>query len=450
MSEFKIKKGYDIRLMGKSEDKIVDLDISGNYAVKPTDFKFLKPKLDVEVDQKVKAGDTLFHSKDDTEIKFTAPVSGKVVAINRGERRMITEVVIEADKEQSYVEFDAYTEDSLEKASEEDIKKNLLESGLWTSIISRPFGILANSNDKPRDIFISSFDTAPLAINSTKMVEAETDAFQFGLNVLNKLTEGDVYLGINGADAEANKVFSSFKSVKTNTFSGPHPAGNVGIQIHHIKPINRGDIVWTLKVADVLEIGRLFKTGYLTSKIIAAVAGENVETRHYFNTHRGVALSKLLSGVKENSRIISGDVLTGTAVQEDGFLGHFDNLVSVIPEGNEFEFLGWILPGTKKESFSGTYFSKFFPRREYSHNTNLHGGHRNFVQTGIYEQVVPMDIYPVHLIKSILYEDIEEMEGLGVHEILEEDLALCEYICPSKIQVQDIVRGGFELMIKES
>ncbi|MCB0278372.1 MAG: Na(+)-translocating NADH-quinone reductase subunit A, partial [Calditrichaeota bacterium] len=394
-------------------------------------------------------GDSLYHSKEMPEIKFTAPVSGKVIEINRGERRMITEVVIEADKQQKYVEFDKYDDASLERASAEDITRNLLNSGLWPSLTKRPYGVLANANKLPRDIFISCFDSAPLAADQLLIAGDAKEAFQFGLNVLKKLTDGSIYLGVDGSSQESTQFFSSFKNVQVNSFKGKHPAGNVGVQIHHVKPINRGDIVWTVSVANVLEIGRLFMTGYLQSNLIVAVAGENAGEHKYFRTHRGVAVERLIAGIKDNSRIISGNVLTGTKIENTGYVGYFDNLVTIIPEGNHHEFLGWILPGFKKESFSGTFPGKFFPAKEYSHNTNLHGGHRSFVQTGYYEKVLPMDILPVHLLKSILTEDIELMEGLGVYEIVEEDLALCEFICPSKVQVQDIVREGFELMIRE-
>ena len=450
MAEFKLKKGYDVRIAGEAKKEIDSLDISGTYAVKPVDFRLLKPKLSVEIDQTVKAGQEVFFNKEEPRIKFTAPVSGKVVAINRGERRYINEVVIEADKEQSYIEFNKYDATTLEKAADDDIKNQLLESGLWASLIERPFGKMADPDKSPRDIFISCFDSAPLAADLYLQLKDQDENFQFGIDVLNRLVENDVYLGIDGARSDAPSAITNCKNVKINKFSGLHPAGNVGIQIHHVKPINRGDIVWTLKPSDVIAIGHLFRTGYLNSEILFAVVGENVATRKYYKANRGVCLSRVLNDVKENSRVISGTVLTGKKIEQNGFLGFFDSLVSVIPEGNEAELLGWVLPGLKKDSFSGTYLSKFFRKNEYSHNTNLHGGHRSFVQTGYYEQVLPMDLFPVHLVKSIMYEDIEEMEGLGIYEIIEEDLALCEYICPSKVEVQEIVSDGIELMIRES
>jgi Na+-transporting NADH:ubiquinone oxidoreductase subunit A len=450
MAEFKLKKGYDIRLTGDASKEIETLEISGKYAIKPVDFRLLKPKLSVEVDQKVKAGQEILFNKEEPRIKFTAPVSGKVVAINRGERRYINEVVIEADKEQSYVEFNKYDASSLEKASSEDLVNQLLESGLWLSIIERPFGTMASPDKNPRDIFISCFDTAPLASDLYMQLKDQDDNFQMGINVLAKLTDGDIHLGLDGNRSDAPSAITACKNIKIHKFSGLHPAGNVGVQIHHIKPINRGDVVWTLKPSDVIAIGQLFKTGYLNSELLFSVAGENITTRKYYKANRGVDLSRVLNGIKENSRIISGTVLTGKQVANNGFLGFYDSVVSVIPEGNEAELLGWVLPGMKKESYSGTYLSKFFRKKEYSHNTNLHGGHRSFVLTGYYEQVLPMDVYPVHLLKSIMCEDVEEMEGLGIYEIIEEDLALCEYICPSKVDVQEIVSDGIELMIRES
>jgi Na+-transporting NADH:ubiquinone oxidoreductase subunit A len=448
MAEFKLKRGYDLRIQGKSETAIVDVDAK-LFAIKPTDFRGLTPKLEVKVGDSVKAGSVLFHDKKNETIKFSSPVSGKVVAINRGERRRILEVVVEADGKEDAVEFKKYGMADLGNLSQEDAKKQLLESGLWVSITERPYGRIAHQDHVARDIFISGMDTAPLAADPNILVKENNEVFQAGLKVLSKLTSGDVYLSLDGAKSN-DSAFTSVEGVKVNSFKGPHPAGNVGIQIHHIKPINRGDLVWTVKPADVIAIGRLFTEGRVNSTTIVNVAGENANEKKYYRVKRGAEVKALFAnGIKDNSRIISGNVLTGTKISEEGFVGFFDNTVSVIPEGNEKDFLGWVRPGTEKESYSGTFLSKFFPKKEYSHSTNLHGGARAFILSGYYEEVLPMDMYPVHLLKACLAEDIEEMEGLGIYEVIEEDLALCEYIDPSKIEAQEMLGNAIDFMIKE-
>lgn len=449
MADFKLKKGYDIRIAGKAEKSVAETSAK-RYALKPTDFRGVVPKLEIAIGDHVKAGSVVFHEKKNSDIKFTSPVSGTLVEVIRGERRRVLEIVIEADGKSDYAEFKKYGSADISNLSADEIKANLLSSGLWPCIVERPYGRIANQNNVVRDIFISAMDSAPLAADPNVIVDGNDELFQAGLDVLSKLTEGSVHLSIDGSRLDNSSAFTGAKNVKLHTFNGAHPAGNVGVQIHHIKPINRGEIVWTVRAADVLAIGRLFSEGHVNLETIVAVAGENATSQKYFKTIRGAEISSLLAdGIVENSRIISGNVLTGSKVEETGFLGFNDNTVTIIPEGNQFDFLGWVRPSTEKESFSGTFLSKFFPKKEYSHTTNLKGGHRAFVQSGYYEQVLPMDVYPVQLLKSCLAEDLEEMEGLGIYEIIEEDLALCEYVCASKVEVQEIVSDAIDLMIRE-
>ncbi len=445
MAEFKLKKGFDIRLTGAAERSVETAPAVKRYAIKPTDFRGIKPKLDVEVGQDVKAGASLFHEKEHPEIKFTAPVSGKVVEINRGERRLIQSVVVESDGNFESLDFgkvDATNRDALVEV--------LLKSGLWPTLVQRPFGVLANPEKIPRDIFISGFDSAPLAADVYLQVAERSADFKAGVAALKTLTSGHVHLSLDGNRQDTPEAFKGLDGVQMHSFKGQHPAGVVGVQIHQIKPINRGEIVWTIKPSDVLAIGALVQTGKMNSQTVVAVAGENAKAKKYYATHRGALVSELVGDVVDNSRYISGNVLTGSKVEANGFVGFSDTTVSVIPEGNRFEFLGWVLPGLSKSSFSGTYLSKFFPKKSASMNTNLNGGHRAFVQTGYYEQVLPMDIYPMHLLKACLSEDIELMEGLGIYEVIEEDIALCEYICPSKSEMQDMLKDGIALMISES
>jgi len=443
----KIKKGLDIRLTGKAEKILETAGLSTTYAVKPTDFHGLTPKLAVKVDHKVQAGSPLFFDKYNPEIKFTSPVSGTVVSINRGERRRILEVVVEADEKTSYEEFQKADPLAL---SRDEIKEQLLKSGLWTSIVQRPFGILADPSVSPKNIFISCFDTAPLAPEYDFVLNGAAKEFQTGINALAKLTDGKVILGLSSLGT--NKVFADVKNAEVNYFEGPHPAGNVGIQIQQVDPINKGDLVWTVNPQDVVLIGRLFEKGIYDASIIVALTGSQVKAPRYFRAMKGMDVVPLLVGrIKDDVkyRVISGNVLTGKQIPVDGFLGMQDSQITVIPEGDEIEMFGWALPGFGKYSPSRTFFSWLTPKKNYVLNANYHGGERAFVMSEQYEKVLPMDILPVHLLKSILANDLDKMEQLGIYEVLEEDLALCEYICTSKIKVQDILRSGITSFLKE-
>jgi len=446
MSEtIKLRRGLNIKLKGGAKEELKTLPAPSIIALKPTDFPGLTPKLKVKADAIIKAGDALFYDKYHPEILFTSPVGGKVISINRGERRRILEVVVESDKKAGSVEFGKSNPDSL---SGEEIKEQLLKSGLWPFIKKRPYGIIATPDEKPISIYISTFDTAPLAPDYNFMLEGEMETFQTGVNALAKLTNGKVKLGVN-----SDSIFSSVKNVEINTFAGPHPAGNVGIQIHHTAPLNKGEVVWTVNVQDVVFIGRLFETGKVDFTKTIALTGSEVENPKYFKTILGAPISEFIDGnlkaADYKQRIISGNVLTGTKVEPNGFLGFYDSQISVIPEGDDYEFMGWALPGIDKFTASKAFLSKLFPKKEYVLNANLHGGERAFVLSGQYEKLVPMDILPVHLLKAILVNDIDKMEQLGIYEVIEEDFALCEYACTSKIKVQDILRKGINTMIKE-
>jgi Na+-transporting NADH:ubiquinone oxidoreductase subunit A len=446
MSEtIKLRKGLNIKLKGSAKPELETLPVPVTIALKPTDFPGLTPKLKVKADTLVKAGDALFYDKYHPEIIFTAPVGGKVVSVNRGERRKILEVVIETDTKAGAVEFTKADPNSL---SGEAIREELLKSGLWPFIKRRPYGTIASPGEKPLSIFISTFDTAPLAPDCSFVLKGQMDTFQTGINALAKLTTGKIYLGVNN-----DSPFSAIKNVVVTQFDGPHPAGNVGIQIHHISPVNKGDVVWTVNVQDVLFIGRLFETGKVDFSKIVALTGSEVENPRYYKTILGTPVSALIDGKLKKStfkqRIISGNVLTGAKIKTQNYLGFYDSQVSVIPEGDEYEFMGWADPGINKFTASKAYISKLFPKKEYELNANLHGGERAFVMSGQYEKFIPMDILPVHLLKAILVNDIDKMEQLGIYEVVEEDFALCEYACTSKVKVQEILRSGINVMIKE-
>lgn len=446
MSEvIRLKKGLNIKLKGSAEKVLEKLPTPATVALKPTDFPGLTPKLSVKADTEVKAGDALFYDKYHPEIVFTAPLGGKVVSVNRGERRKILEIVIETNGDAGSVDFKKADPTGL---SEEEVKEQILKSGIWPFIKKRPYGVIASPEEKPKAIYISTFDSAPLAPDYNFILEGQMDTFQTGVNALAKLTEGKVNLGINTGSA-----FTGVKNVAINTFEGPHPAGNVGIQIANTNPIDKGDVVWTINVQDVLFIGRLFETGNVDFTRTIALTGSEVKAPKYLQTVLGTPVKEVIEGklleTESNQRIISGNVLTGTKVSDKCFLSYYDSQVTIIPEGDEYELFGWADPGFGKFSATKAFFGKLFPKKEYTLNANLHGGERAFVLSGQYDKLVPMDIMPVQLLKAILVNDIDKMEQLGIYEIVEEDLALCEYACTSKIEVQKILREGISLMIKE-
>lgn len=443
----KIRKGLDIKLKGKAEKIFMRPDPLDLYAVKPTDFHNLVPRLTVKTDDIVKAGTPLFFNKYQPEINLTSPVSGRVVAINRGERRQILQVVIQADAE---IEYESFVKGEPSRMSVKDIKNNLLKSGLWPTIRQRPYDIIADPEDMPKAIFISAFDTAPLAPDYDFIAKDCEADFQTGIDALSKLTVGNVHVNIND-EYPASQVFTETRNVQINKFRGPHPAGNVGIQIHHIDPLNKGDIVWYISPQDVITIGRLFDKGIYDASKVIALAGSEVLKPRYYKIIGGASIKNLIEDNIENgnNRFISGNALTGTKIAPDGFVGYYDSLITVIPEGDHYEFLGWAMPGFKKYSVSRSYWSWLMSNKEHKLDTNLNGGLRAFVITGEYEKVFPMDIYPVQLVKAILVKDIDLMEKLGIYEVAPEDFALCEFVCTSKIDVQNIIREGLDYMIKE-
>ena len=443
MKVIKLRRGYDIKLAGETVRTIEQAFFPKNVALKPTDFEGLKSKLLVKPGDEVKVGTPLAFDKIIDQIKIISPVSGKVAEIIRGERRAIEAIVIETDGKQTHENLNI----DLKNLNKENIIDALLSSGLFLNFIQRPFNKIANPADTPRDIFISAMDTAPLAAEALFILEGNESSFQKGLDVLSHITSGKVRLSFKPED----KAFNEFKNCKLYNFKGPHPAGNVGVHIHHILPIkNANDIVWTCSVQAVILIGRLFETGKINSEVLVKVAGSAVGKRYYFKTIIGAEVSSFLGKIDENSRIISGDILTGKKIEVDGFVGFKDNLITVIPEATKPEFLGWLNPGFSKRSWWKTFVSAIItPKKVFEADTNIGGGNRALVINTTYEEVVPMRILPSYLIKSIITEDIEEMEALGIYEVAEEDFVICEYICPSKTEFQQIIRQGLNLIEKE-
>ena len=342
----------------------------------------------------------------------------------------------------SYQEFSPINPDT---ASREDIVHRLLESGAWVLMRQRPYHVVPKSDVVPQNIFISCFDTAPLAPDHNKLIEGKEAHFQAGINVLSKLTSGSVHLGVSPNSAD---VFKKASNAKVHTFVGKHPAGNVGVHIHHVAPINKDEVVWTLKPQDVAIIGKLFTENVFDAERTIAVTGDKLVKRGYFKTRIGASIKPIVEGnlVDEHVRYISGNALTGTRIDAEGFMGLFEDHLTVLEEGDRQEFLGWLLPSYARPSISRTFPSFLFPNKEYNVNTNNHGEERAFVVSGEYEKVLPMDIYAQHLIRSIMFQDFDQMEGLGIYEVVEEDLALCEFVCTSKQPVQKILREGLDLM----
>ncbi len=433
-------------MKGKADKILIPEERPGRFAVKPVDFPGMVPKMTVKPGAEVKAGTTLFFDKKNEKVKYASPVSGLVLDVVRGERRRILEVIIETKGD----EYEDFGKADPEKMDAEEIKKKLLDSGLWPAVRQRPYHIVADPDEKPRSIFISGFDSAPLAPDYDYIIDhLPKEYYLTGIKVLRKLTEGNVYLSLSSNTT--SDLLKNTPGVEINYFSGPHPAGNIGVQIHHIAPVNKGETVWYVNLQDIVSIGRLFEEGKYAPDKIVALAGSEVEKPRYYRTRSGASISPIVKGniTSFNVRYISGNVLTGQKIQSDGFIGYYDSMVSVIPEGDYYEFFGWITPGLNKFSLSRTFLTWLMPGKKYRLDTNMHGGERAFVVTGEYEKVLPMDIYPMQLLKSILVEDIDRMEQLGIYEVADEDFALCEFICPSKVEIQSIIRKGLDLMVKE-
>lgn len=445
-----LKKGFTINLAGKAAPKIIDNLTPDTFVIKPTDFNGLyMPKVTVKEGDSVKAGSPLFHDKKFENIVFASPVSGEVVEVKRGEKRKLLEIKILADKKVEFESFKKYTVSDIANASADEIKNHILKAGAWPNLVQRPFGIIADPNAKPKAIHISAFDSHPLAPDYSLVFKGQDQFFQVGVDVLKKLTSGSVHVNTH-ATSELSTVFSQVKGAEVNKFSGQHPVGCVGVQIHHLDPINKGDIVWTINPQGVIEIGKLFLQGIYDTTRVVALTGSELKNPQYVKTQAGASVKKFLEGnlANEHVRVIGGNVLTGTSIGKDGHLGFFDLQTTVLPEGDQYEFLGWILPSSKKLSLHRAFglFSFLSLGKERKLDTNTHGEHRAFVQTGVFEKVVPMDILPTYLLKSIVAQDVDEMEELGIYEVIEEDLALCEFVDVSKHPVQKMIREGIELL----
>ncbi len=449
----KLKKGFTINLAGKAAQKLGNAKPASTYALKPTDFiGMVRPKPLVQPGDTVKAGTPILFDKQAENVLFTSPVSGEVVDVVRGPKRKLLEIRILADEKIAYETFSKYTLSDLSGLNRGQIVEQMTKSGVWPNIIQRPFGIIANPEDTPKSIFISTFDTHPLAPSYDFIFKGEEKNFQAGVDILKKLTNGNVHVNLDGS-AEVSQVFSHVKNAQINSVSGVHPAGCVGVQIHHIDPISKGDLVWTANPYGVIQIGKLFLEGVYDASKIIAVAGSEIKEPQYYRTHMGANVGVFLENNlrSDHVRVISGNVLTGEKITKDGYLGFYDHHITVIPEGDRPRFFlkdGWLAPTANRLSFHKALglLSFLNPKKEYVLDSSMNGEERAFVISGAFEKVVPMDIYPTYLIKAIMANDYDEVEALGIYEVLEEDLALCEFIDVSKHDIQAILREGINLM----
>ena len=443
-----LKKGLNIPISGAAAQSTRKVIVPDVVAVKPTDFRGFIPKLLVREGDKVLAGTPVLADKMSQSILLASPVSGTVAQIVRGEKRKLLEVRIKADEKLEFVDFGVKKPAQM---SASEIKEAILAAGLWPAITQRPYGIIANPDIKPKAIFVSAFNTAPLAANPEFALKDELDNIQTAINALAKLTDGGVHISLN-AENYSGTPFHKLENVIQHIFSGKHPAGNVGVQIHHISPIKKGETVWTVSMMMLAAIGKLFNTGKCDLRRKIAVTGPMAIEPAYVEGYPGISMKdiKEFYNPQENLRFVSGDALSGTNVTVEGFLGFNDNQITILKEGDSYELLGWAKPVRSSQfSASRTYFSWLTPKKTYDMDTNLHGGPRAFVVNDVYSKVLPMDIYPVYLLKACLAQDIDKMEKYGIYEVLEEDLALCEYVCPSKIYIQQIITDGIALMLKE-
>ena len=442
----KLRKGLDVNLKGKAAKEQFQVKKPGVYALMPDDFTGVKPKVVVKENDVVKVGDALFVDKNHPEVKFVSPVSGKVTMVERGDRRKVLSVRVEADAEQQYVDFG---KKSVAQMTADQVKETLLEAGLFAFLKQRPYDVVPDPAVAPKAIFVSGFNSMPLAADFEYVLQGREADFQTGLDVLAKMAK--TYLGVSAKQSAT--ALTAAKNVTVNVFDGPAPAGNVGVQVNHVDPVNKGETVWTLGAEEVIFVGHLFNTGKLDFTRVIAFAGSEVKKPAYCQMTVGQQLSTLVENrVAEGRtlRIVNGNVMTGVKTTKDGFLAAHATEVNVIPEGDDVhEMLGWIMPRFNDYSNSRAYCSWLSGKKEYALDARVKGGERHMNMSGEYDRVFPMDIFPEQLVKAIITGDIDRMEALGIYEVAPEDFALCEFVDSSKLEVQRIVREGLDMLRKE-
>ena len=443
----KLSKGLDIKIDGKAVEKTVKIQPSGVIEIKPDHFHGITPKITVKEGEAIKAGTPLFYNKNYESMKFVSPVSGSIREIKRGERRKVMSILIDVNSQLEFLQFGVKKTSSL---TADEIKSTLLNSGLWVYIKQRPYDTIANPDRTPKAIFISGFDSAPLAPDYEYVMKDKMNDFQAGLDVLSKLTTGKIHIGLKSA----NSIFATAKGVETTIFTGVHPAGNAGVQINKVNPINKGEVVWTINPQDVVIMGRLFSKGVVDMTKTIALTGPEVENPQYFETIAGNSITDIVKGnLKKTSyplRFVSGNLLTGIQISENGFLTPYASQISVIDDGGEtHELFGWAMPRLNKFSASNMFFTKLLPRKKFKYDARLLGGPRAIIMSGEWDKVFPMDILPEQLIKAMIAKNIDRMENLGAYEVAPEDFALCEFVDTSKLPLQAIVREALDFLKNE-
>lgn len=441
--KYTITKGLDLKLAGAAADIRLDFPLAGTFRIRPGDFRWMKPKLLVQVGDTVRIGTPLFCDKTDERVVFVSPVAGRVGEIQRGEKRVIETIALVRDlMTDTKVSVDFET-----PKDGETFRKLLLQYGLWPSLRQRPFSTIPNPDVLPKSVFVPCFDSNPLAPDYSILMRGKEEDFLCGLAMLRMAADGaPIHLCMcEGAD---NQLFEKAEDVNKHYFSGPHPSGNVGTHIHRIAPIDKGDVVWYVDPQEVARIGRLFTKHILGFGKVAALTGPVLKQTGYFETVYGADLSPLIVDnlSQGDVRVISGSVLSGSKLGDCPTLGFYDRQVTVIAEGGKREFIGWLLPGLKKWSLSRTFLSWLTPKRTYDVNTSLHGGRRAVMMTDVYDKVFPFDLMPLQLLKACEIKDLEQMEALGVYEVDSEDFALCELVCPSKKEWQRIVEEALKAL----
>ncbi len=449
----KLKKGLNIPIEGEASENIIGNIQSDIIRIYPEDFPGLSLKVRVKVGDKVKAGTPILHDKNNENLIFVSPVSGEVTSVTRGEKRKLLDITIKSDNQN---QAETFEQKGIALLNAEQTKEAMLQAGLWPFIKQRPYDIVADPNKEPRDIFVTGFSTAPLAPNFDFIIDREPENFQAGLDVLVKLTKGKVYLSIS-SETRSN-VLRNASHVDIYEFNHLHPAGNTGIQINNIKPVNKDETVWTISALDVLLIGRFFQKGHIDFSRLVVYTGSEAVKKGYYNITIGAALNELFeSNVTkgENLRYISGNVLTGSCIEKDSSLHFYDSQVTVIPEGNDkHDFIGWASPGLNNRYSAGcTYMTSLVkllkPSKKWRFDARLMGGRRAIIMSNEYEKVFPMDIFPEQLIKATIPFNIDKMEQLGIYEVAPEDFALCEFVDTSKLEIQKIIREGLLRLKKE-
>lgn len=446
-----VKKGLDLPITGAPEQRIEDAQLVRHVAILGTDYVGMKPTMEVQEGDKVKLGQLLFTDKKVDGVRFTAPAAGEVVAINRGEKRRLLSVVIKVDENEEAMTFASHDRGTLGQLDRQTVVDQLVESGLWTALRTRPFSRTPAIDSVPADIFVTAVDTHPLSADPALIINENSQAFEDGLKVLTRLTEGNVFLCTG---ANASLPGSDVSGVKTESFAGPHPAGLVGTHIHYLSPVALHKKVWHIGYQDVIAFGKLFVEGKLDVSRIVAVGGPRAEKPRLLRTRVGASTQELLAGEviqPEDTRVISGSVFSGFAAEGNiTYLGRFHNQISLLEEGNKRTFMGWLSLGANRHSIMGIYLSRFKGLSNYAPTTSTNGSERAMVPVGNYERVMPLDIMPTQLLRSLIVGDIEVAMQLGCLELDEEDLALCTYVCPGKYEYGPILRDNLTMIEKEA